>query len=220
MCAVCRPPGTRPTYTAVFAAGCVAGAAQLSIAVPVDLVKVRLQAQQGETGLTHDIVQYYNICDRPAGRYRGPYDCLRAVHREAGLRGCYKGFLAQAWRDVKASGLYFLVYHAALDWAGPGRGQGHHSPLEIFLAGGLAGHHVASVSKPLIDYDLLTILVYHCVCCAGLLSWQAIIYADVVKSRLQADSFTRPRYSGTWDCVVQSYTRDGARVFCRGECRA
>ena len=58
------------------------------------------------------------------------------------------------------------------------------------------------------------------VCCAGLLSWQAIIYADVVKSRLQADSFTRPRYSGTWDCVVQSYTRDGARVFCRGECRA
>ena len=55
--------------------------------------------------------------------------------------------------------------------------------------------------------------------CAGLLSWQAIIYADVVKSRLQADSFTRPRYSGTWDCVVQSYTRDGARVFCRGECR-
>jgi len=168
VCAACRPPGTRPTYTAVFAAGCVAGAAQLSIAVPVDLVKVRLQAQQG--------------------RYRGPYDCLRAVHREAGLRGCYKGFLAQAWRDVKASGLYFLVYHAALDWAGPGRGQGHHSPLEIFLAGGLA----------------------------GLLSWQAIIYADVVKSRLQADSFTRPRYSGTWDCVVQSYTRDGPRVFCRG----
>ena len=50
MCAVCRPPGTRPTYTAVFAAGCVAGAAQLSIAVPVDLVKVRLQAQQGEAG--------------------------------------------------------------------------------------------------------------------------------------------------------------------------
>ena len=61
------------------------------------------------------------------------------MHREAGLRGCYKGFLAQAWRDVKASGLYFLVYHAALDWAGQGRGQ--HSPLEIFLAGGLAGHH-------------------------------------------------------------------------------
>ena len=32
----------------VFTAGCVAGAAQLSLAVPVDLVKVRLQADQGE----------------------------------------------------------------------------------------------------------------------------------------------------------------------------
>ena len=50
MCAVCRQPGARPTYLAVFAAGCVAGAAQLTIAVPVDLVKVRLQAQQGEAG--------------------------------------------------------------------------------------------------------------------------------------------------------------------------
>ena len=47
---MCRQPGARPTYTAVFAAGCVAGAAQLTIAVPVDLVKVRLQAQQGEAG--------------------------------------------------------------------------------------------------------------------------------------------------------------------------
>ena len=52
MCAVCRQPGARPTYTAVFGAGCVAGAAQLTIAVPVDLVKVRLQAQQGEAGRT------------------------------------------------------------------------------------------------------------------------------------------------------------------------
>ena len=32
----------------VFTAGCVAGTAQLSLAVPVDLVKVRLQADQGE----------------------------------------------------------------------------------------------------------------------------------------------------------------------------
>ena len=66
MCAVCRPPGTRPTYTAVFAAGCVAGAAQLTIAVPVDLVKVRLQAQQGETGLTLPL--YYNTISVTARR--------------------------------------------------------------------------------------------------------------------------------------------------------
>ena len=55
---------------------------------------------------------------------------------------------------------------------------------------------------------------------AGIFSWVFTYPQDVLKSRLQADSFTRPRYSGTWDCVVQSYNRDGARVFCRGECRA
>ena len=55
---------------------------------------------------------------------------------------------------------------------------------------------------------------------AGIFSWVFTYPQDVLKSRLQADSLTRPRYSGTWDCVVQSYTRDGPRVFCRGECRA
>ena len=36
-----------PSYYHLFSAGCVAGAAQLVLAVPVDLVKVRLQAEQG-----------------------------------------------------------------------------------------------------------------------------------------------------------------------------
>ena len=66
MCAVCRQPGARPTYTAVFAAGCVAGAAQLTIAVPVDLVKVRLQAQQGEAGAGTGLTLYSNTNCVPA----------------------------------------------------------------------------------------------------------------------------------------------------------
>ena len=57
---MCREPGARPTYLAVFAAGCVAGAAQLTIAVPVDLVKVRLQAQQGEAGAGAGMTLYNN----------------------------------------------------------------------------------------------------------------------------------------------------------------
>ena len=57
---MCRQPGARPTYLAVFAAGCVAGAAQLTIAVPVDLVKVRLQAQQGEAGAGAGLTLYNN----------------------------------------------------------------------------------------------------------------------------------------------------------------
>ena len=36
---------------------------------------------------------------------------------------------------------------------------------------------------------------------------QAIIYLDVVKSRVQADDPSKPLYKGTLDCVRQSYKR-------------
>ena len=36
-----------PSYSNLFSAGCVAGAAQLVLAVPVDLIKIILQAEQG-----------------------------------------------------------------------------------------------------------------------------------------------------------------------------
>jgi len=61
-------------------------------------------------------------------------------------------------------------------------------PLDMFLAGGLA----------------------------GLVSWQAIIYLDVIKSRIQADDIKQPKYSGMVDCVIKSYRESGIRVFGRG----
>ena len=39
---------------------------------------------------------------------------------------------------------------------------------------------------------------------------QAIIYLDVVKSRVQADDPLRPLYRGTLDCVRQSYKRSSS----------
>ena len=39
---------------------------------------------------------------------------------------------------------------------------------------------------------------------------QAIIYLDVVKSRVQADDPLRPLYKGTLDCVRQSYKRSSS----------
>ena len=45
---VLSSPSTGPTYTDILLAGAVSGAAQLTLAVPVDLVKVRLQAMKGE----------------------------------------------------------------------------------------------------------------------------------------------------------------------------
>ena len=32
------------------------------------------------------------------------------MNQKGGVCGCYKGLLPQAFRDIKASGLYFLIY--------------------------------------------------------------------------------------------------------------
>ena len=117
-----------------------------------------------------------------------PFHCLRAIYSEAGLRGCYKGLLPQGLRDVKANAIYFITYQVCLDQM-RGLEERENTAREIFLSGGLA----------------------------GLLSWQTIIYLDVIKSRIQADSLTQPRYRGTLDCIQQSYRRDGPRVFTRGQ---
>ena len=38
--------------------------------------------------------------------------------------------------------------------------------------------------------------MFYSLFCIGLLSWQAIIYSDVVKSRIQSDDPTNPKYKG------------------------
>lgn len=119
---------------------------------------------------------------------QSPFQCLQGIYSEAGLRGCYKGLLPQALRDIKANAIYFITYQVCLDWM-KGMEERENTAREIFLAGGVA----------------------------GLLSWQTIIYLDVIKSRIQTDSLTQPRYRGTLDCIQQSYRRDGLRVFTRGQ---
>ena len=62
--------------------------------------------------------------------------------------------LPQALRDIKANAIYFITYQVCLDWM-KGMEERENKAREIFLAGGVA----------------------------GLLSWQTIIYLDVIKSR-------------------------------------
>ena len=50
----------------------------------------------------------------------------------------------------------------------------------------------------------------------GVLSWSAIIYLDVVKSRIQADCLVNPRYNGTVDTFRKCYQEGGIRIFGRG----
>ncbi|XP_058853055.1 solute carrier family 25 member 48-like [Acipenser ruthenus] len=50
----------------------------------------------------------------------------------------------------------------------------------------------------------------------GSISWVMATPADVVKSRLQADSVYQRKYKGIVHCILQSYKTDGLQVFFRG----
>ena len=51
---------------------------------------------------------------------------------------------------------------------------------------------------------------------AGMLCWLSVLPFDVVKSRMQADDFSNPRYRSMSDCFYKSYKADGISVFTRG----
>ena len=50
----------------------------------------------------------------------------------------------------------------------------------------------------------------------GVLTWSLVIPFDVVKSRLQADEMSNPRYSSYSSCVKSIYKEAGLSGFTRG----
>jgi len=50
----------------------------------------------------------------------------------------------------------------------------------------------------------------------GLVTWLSVLPIDVVKSRIQADCPSNPKYKGMLDCFKVSYQTEGLAVFYRG----
>jgi len=50
----------------------------------------------------------------------------------------------------------------------------------------------------------------------GLLLWASCYPLDVVKTKLQTDSFENPRYRGIVDCVSKTYEMGGVKGFFKG----
>lgn len=116
------------------------------------------------------------------------------IIRARGLRGMYRGYVSQLYRDIPASASYFAIFEFASFYS-----HKHlpylNSQFINFVAGGLA----------------------------GVLSWTLIMPLDVIKSRVQAD-VKGNLYKGWMDCVVKSVKSDGLSVLFVGysavACRA
>lgn len=165
---------------AEYIAGGCAGASQVIFTNPLEIVKIRLQVQ-GE-----------------AARITGaPMVSAGAIVRQLGLAGLYKGAGACLLRDIPFSAIYFTTYaHTKTGLFGEGtvvnEATGERkrlSPLELLLAGALAGMPAAYLATP----------------------------ADVIKTRLQVVARTgQQTYDGIVDAFRKILTEEGPRAFFKG----
>ncbi|XP_071512800.1 solute carrier family 25 member 45-like isoform X1 [Panulirus ornatus] len=97
----------KPSYSSIFLAGCAGGVAQLVVACPVDLVKIKMQMQ---TGSSNDVWgKHYE------SNYRGPTACFRDLYQKGGISGCFAGLRSMILRDVPSFGLYVVIYDAFIN---------------------------------------------------------------------------------------------------------
>lgn len=110
-----------PSLLSIYFAGTVAGVLQSVAVCPTELVKCRLQVQDG-----HATTQY-----------KGPIDCVRQVYRLNGLRGLFLGWWPTVWREAPSFGIYFAVYEAMKQKLSCNSTDA--SASVMLLAGGVAG---------------------------------------------------------------------------------
>ncbi|ETO76643.1 hypothetical protein F444_07981 [Phytophthora nicotianae P1976] len=118
-----------PTLKSVFYAGAVGGFWQTVPLAPAELIKCRLQVQDG----------------RRSSQYRGPMDCIRHIFKARGTPGLFLGFTCTLWREVPSFAVYFWLY----EYTKRTMIDGNISPTTSMLtAGGVAGVASWVVSYP------------------------------------------------------------------------
>ncbi|KAI0880443.1 solute carrier family 25 member 45 [Annulohypoxylon maeteangense] len=126
----------------------------------------------------------------------------RQVLKTEGIRGLYFGGVITALRDSIGYGFYFWSYELSSKWVESNRPNASafsQDAAKVLLCGGLA----------------------------GVVTWASIFPLDVIKTRVQAQTFgaeTTPllgslsgqRRLGAVDTAINAYREGGARVFFRG----
>ncbi|XP_077996344.1 solute carrier family 25 member 45-like [Glandiceps talaboti] len=119
-----------PRKTDIFVAGWIAGIVQLTIACPIELVKIRLQMQTHRRG--------DSMVGQGSPTYKGPIHCISNIFKTEGIRGCYRGLTPHMMRDAPSFAIYFLGYDILCKQL-TFEGQQRPSTWALLLAGGTAG---------------------------------------------------------------------------------
>ncbi|XP_065845971.1 mitochondrial carnitine/acylcarnitine carrier protein-like isoform X2 [Oscarella lobularis] len=166
-------PSKELTSAHHFLAGTLSGLCNGALVVPSDRIKCILQIQTA-SGMKR--------------QYSGPFDVIRTVVRQSGIKGLYRGMCITLIRDIPGSGIYYSVY----DWwkkffISKKKSESQMNLVPIILAGGIS----------------------------GIVHWTYAIIPDTIKSRLQtAPDGKYPR--GARDIVREAVKGEGVRSLYRG----
>jgi solute carrier family 25 (mitochondrial carnitine/acylcarnitine transporter), member 20/29 len=113
----------------------------------------------------------------------------RDLLRLKGIKGLFRGFIPTYFRDAIGDTFYFTVYNGIPIYLyGSYYDDSQRTFFNIFLSGGLAGVAYWAFTYPI----------------------------DVLKTRVQSDSITSPKYSGNIDCLLQIVRQEGVRALFHG----
>lgn len=123
---------------------------------------------------------------------------MKEVYGQGGIRSMYRGLVPFAQREMLGNTAYFMAYEHAKEFL-----------LNKFV-------HSAPKMSPEKEH----VRTYQAIALAGgyagFMYWVVVFPVDTVKSVMQADSLTNPRYRGVVDCVQKLYKEGGPARFVRG----
>jgi solute carrier family 25 carnitine/acylcarnitine transporter 20/29 len=123
--------------------------------------------------------------------FNGPLDCAKKVYQSSGIKGIYKGLTPTLFREGVGLGIYFATYEALIAQELEKYKEMSRKDIpgwKLCMYGGLSGYTL----------------------------WIGIYPVDVLKSKLQTDSLTKPKYRGSIDVVRDVWAKNGIKGFYRG----
>lgn len=133
-----RNPSAGPglSYGQYYLSGAFAGIANSVFSVPIEHVRIRLQAQPHGAGKLYD----------------GPIDCVRKLSAHEGvLRGLYRGTHVTLYREAQGYGVWFLSFEYMMNQDAKRNNIKREdiSGIKVATYGGLAGEALWLASYPL-----------------------------------------------------------------------
>lgn len=122
------------------------------------------------------------------GVFAGAIDCTRQVVASKGMSGLFLGFRPTIIREMGGNCFYFMGYTGTLRIIQKYNGSKDLHAGHFMVAGGVA----------------------------GLVFWAPVYPVDVIKTLIQTDSPTKPRYKGIMDCMRQTVKEGGGKAVFKG----